>query len=199
MGEGYPNRRGQANRRRDSCRSGGNEVPTAELNGTTLSYERLGEAGPPVLLVMGLRARGLAWRPLATRLSLRHQVVYWDNRGVGDSAPLAGPTSMAEMASDGLALMTHLGWERAHVVGVSMGGMISQQLVLMAPERVATLTLIASTAHGRGLQRTSLRNILQYFATFFGDPVTRLQKLSRMLYSDDHIESEGMDLSLIHI
>jgi pimeloyl-ACP methyl ester carboxylesterase len=168
-------------------------VPTAAVNGTELHYEHLGESGPPVLLVMGVRARGMAWMPVAERLAADHRVVFWDHRGVGGSHPLSGPTSIAEMAADGIGLMDHLGWDTAHVAGVSMGGSISQHLALTWPERVRSLTLIATTAHGKGLQQTDLPTILRYFSTFFGSRDVRLAKLARFIYSAEHIEREGMD------
>ena len=168
-------------------------MPTASINGTELHYERLGDQGPPVLLVMGVRARGLAWTPVAERLARDHRVVFWDNRGVGGSRPLEGPTSMQEMADDGVGLMDHLGWATAHVAGVSMGGTVSQVLALRHPERVRSLTLIATTSHGKGLSDTNLSTILRYFSTFFGSPDARLGKLARMLYTEGHIEREGLD------
>lgn len=168
-------------------------MPTAEVNGTALHYECLGETGPPILLVMGIRARGMAWMPVAEVLSAMHRVVFWDHRGVGGSRPLSGPTSIEEMAADGIGLMDHLGWKSAHVVGVSMGGSISQVIALGHPARVRSLTLIATTAHGRGLQQTRLWTILQYASTFFGSPEARLAKLAHFIYSESHIEREGID------
>lgn len=167
-------------------------MPTATVNGTELHFERMGERGPPVVLVMGLRARGLAWTPVAERLARDHRVLFWDHRGVGGSRPLDGPTSMEQMADDGVGLMDHLGWETAHVAGVSMGGTVSQALALRHPGRVRSLTLIATTAHGKGLQDTDLSTLLRYASTFFGTPDDRLGKLARMLYTEAHIEQEGI-------
>ena len=105
-------------------------MPTCSANGTTLYYETAGDHGPPVVLVMGLRARGVAWTPIVERLRRSHRLVFFDHRGVGESAALTGPTSMTEMAGDAVALMDHLGWSTAHLAGVSMGGMGALHAVL---------------------------------------------------------------------
>lgn len=174
-------------------------MPTAAVNGTTLHFETAGDTGPPVLLVMGLRARGIAWRPVVERLSVDHRVVWYDHRGVGESAPLAGPTSMTEMAADAAGLLDHLGWDTAHVAGVSMGGMVAQHVLLDHGQRVRSASLIATTAHGKGLQKTDLKSLMRYVRTFFGDTDARLAKLSTLLYSAGHIEREGIDAVVAHM
>ena len=114
------------------CRVDGREIHFG-LRGT----------GTPVLLVMGFMARGRAWRSQIEALSRHHQVLWFDHRGVGDS-PGPAACSMKEFAEDGLALMDHLKWDRAHVIGISMGGMISQEIAVTAPHRVISLSLIVT-------------------------------------------------------
>ncbi len=122
-----------------------------EANGTSIAWEQAGSEGSPVLLVMGMGARRLAWSEQIEALAAEHRVVWFDNRGMGDSGPVGPALSIPLMAEDALALLDHLGWEAAHVVGISMGGMISQELALLAPERLLSLTLIA-THSGRGFR-----------------------------------------------
>lgn len=111
-----------------------------------LRYGIRGE-GAPVLLIMGFMARGRSWRAQVEALSSQYQVVWFDHRGVGDSSGPAAQ-SMLEFTEDCVALLDHLGWESAHVLGVSMGGMIAQELALQAPKRVRSLTLIVTQPGG---------------------------------------------------
>jgi 3-oxoadipate enol-lactonase len=115
-------------------------VPHAEVNGQRLYYELEGD-GEPVLLVMGLGADHLSWTPQVRPLAGRFQVASFDNRDVGQSSYATEPYEITDMAADALALADSLGFDRFHLVGVSMGGTISQELALAHPERVRSLTL----------------------------------------------------------
>jgi pimeloyl-ACP methyl ester carboxylesterase len=77
-------------------------------------------------------------------------VVSFDNRGIGESDKPQGPYTAAQMAGDALQVMDEAGIERAHVVGASLGGMIAQELVAAAPERVDKLVLCCTTPGGPG-------------------------------------------------
>ena len=82
-------------------------------------------------------------------LLLVYQCVTYDNRGCGrSSSPLTIHYSTSQMAKDALALINHLKWSNYHVVGISMGGMISIELALLAPERILSLSLLATHAGG---------------------------------------------------
>lgn len=168
------------------------ELAIAAINGTELHYETHGDNGPPIVLVMGVRARGLAWGPIVDHLSQSHRLVWYDHRGVGDSGPLSAPSSMAQMSADTIGLMDHLKWDTAHVVGVSMGGMIAQHVVLDHPGRARSATFIVTTAHGKGLQQTDLKTLWRYARTFFGSQDKRLVALARMLYSAEYLENAGL-------
>lgn len=141
-----------------------NSVRTASANGMEIAFETFGAStGTPVLLVMGLATQMMGWptefcRSLAER---GHFVVRFDNRdvglsthvdSVGDAQPLHAllglrepPYRLTDMAKDAAGLIGALGWESAHVVGVSMGGMIAQTLTLLRPDLVRSLTSISST------------------------------------------------------
>jgi 3-oxoadipate enol-lactonase len=167
-------------------------MPTAPINGTELYYQTAGTEGPKVLLVMGLRARGIAFQPLIERLQADHQVAWFDHRGVGESAALTGPTSMTEMAADAVGLMDHLGWEQAQVVGVSMGGMASLHLALNHRPRVQGLTLITTTARGGFVVVPSPSTARLYLGTLNGTLERRLGYLARILYSAEFLAREDM-------
>lgn len=111
-----------------------------------IGYDRAGE-GEPVLLVMGIATTRVAWFNQIQALSGRYDVACFDNRGVGESTVPSEPWTLEQMAADAVGLADALGYERFHLCGVSMGGMISQEVALRYPERLRSLTLI-STMHG---------------------------------------------------
>jgi pimeloyl-ACP methyl ester carboxylesterase len=127
-------------------------VPKVELAGTELNYERAGE-GEPLLLIQGMSANHLAWgQPFASLLERDFEVISFDNRGIGLSRPVTEAFSIAEMAADTAGLLDALEIESAHVLGISMGGMIAQELALAHPEKLRTLTLGCSYCGGEGSQ-----------------------------------------------
>jgi 3-oxoadipate enol-lactonase len=118
-------------------------VPFAEVNGQRLLYEIEGE-GEPLLLVIGLGADHLAWAEQVPSWSQHFRTIAFDNRDSGQSSPCAGAYEIADMAADALALADALELDSFHLLGLSMGGAIAQELALAAPERVRTLTLALS-------------------------------------------------------
>jgi 3-oxoadipate enol-lactonase len=122
-------------------------MPTIQANGQTLYYEVHGE-GEPLLLVMGLAADTMAWALQVPAFSARYRTVSFDNRDVGQSSMAEGPYEITDMAQDTLALADALELESFHLVGVSMGGAIAQEVALAAPDRVRTLTLAMTWPRG---------------------------------------------------
>ena len=115
-----------------------------------LDYERSG-SGPPLLAIMGMSGTALSWgEPFLERLREDHEVIVYDHRGVGASTPLGGGITIAEMAEDAAGLLEALEIDSADVLGISMGGMIAQELALGHPERVRTLTLGCTYCGGEG-------------------------------------------------
>jgi pimeloyl-ACP methyl ester carboxylesterase len=127
-------------------------VPSVHTPAAELHYERSG-SGEPLLLIQGMSGTHVSWgEPFLGALREHFEVIAFDNRGIGLSAPVDGPFTIAEMAEDTEALMGELGLESAHVVGISMGGMIAQDLVLAHPERLRSLTLGCTYCGGPGSQ-----------------------------------------------
>ena len=118
-----------------------------DLGEVTLYYEEHG-SGEPLLCIMGLAADTMAWTLQVPAFAERHRTVIFDNRDVGRSSHAKEPYEIADMAADALALADALSLETFHLLGVSMGGAIAQELALRAPERVSTLTLAVSFAGG---------------------------------------------------
>jgi 3-oxoadipate enol-lactonase len=113
-----------------------------------LNFESTG-GGPAVLLVMGLGLPAAAWWRTIPALAGSLQVIAFDNRGSGRSDCPPGPYSIADMAADAVAVLDEAGVDRAHVYGVSMGGMIAQEIALRHPARVRALVLGATSPGGR--------------------------------------------------
>ncbi|MFL5838932.1 MAG: alpha/beta fold hydrolase [Thermoleophilaceae bacterium] len=149
----------------------------ADVGPVTLCYETFGEpTDPALLLIMGLGTQMVAWRDdFCAQLAGRgFYVIRYDNRDCGRSTRMEGRTptlvdlitrkpralayTLGDMAQDAVGLLDHLGIERAHVVGASMGGMIGQHLAFEHPARVLSLASIMSGAGGRvaGAPRLSI-------------------------------------------
>jgi len=127
-----------------SFESGGN----ATVGDMRMYYEIHGE-GKPLLLIMGLGGHILDWGwVLPEKLAEGRQVIVFDNRGAGRSDQPAGPYSIAQMANDTIDLLDAIGVGRADVFGVSMGGMIAQEIAVRHPERVDRLILGATSPGG---------------------------------------------------
>ncbi|MDT8912189.1 alpha/beta hydrolase [Amycolatopsis sp. PS_44_ISF1] len=139
-------------------------MPRVRANGLELEYDTFGDpADPPLVLVMGLGAQMITWEPGFCELLAGHgfHVVRFDNRDIGLSSYLdelgatdvaavltgqaSAPYLLADLADDTVGLFDALGFEKAHVVGASMGGMIVQQLAIDHPERLLSVTSIMST------------------------------------------------------
>lgn len=149
-------------------------MPTARVNGIDLHYQIFGTSGEPLLLIHGLGAQMLLWPDEFCELLVRagFRVIRFDNRDIGLSSKTPGepPTRrslikamltrrtkqnryvLADMAADAAGLLDHLGIASAHVTGVSMGGMITQQLAIDHPQKVASLCSIMSNTgdHSHG-------------------------------------------------
>jgi pimeloyl-ACP methyl ester carboxylesterase len=121
-------------------------VPFAENQGARIYWDEQGQ-GAPVLLIMGLGWTSAMWHRTRPIL-VDHRTVALDNRGVGRSDVPPGPYSIALMASDAAAVLDAVGIERAHIFGVSMGGMIAEEFALQYSERVDSLILGCTAAGG---------------------------------------------------
>jgi 3-oxoadipate enol-lactonase len=122
-------------------------VPIASVGDLAMAYEIHG-SGDPVLMINGIGAAKEAWALQVPALAERHRVITFDNRDIGLTGPGANPAryGMEQFARDAAGLLDHLGIERAHVVGASMGGAIAQSFALQFPERTASLTVVCSWA-----------------------------------------------------
>jgi pimeloyl-ACP methyl ester carboxylesterase len=159
------------------------EPATARANGIQFAYGTFGDpSAAPLLLVMGLAAQMVAWDDeFCVRLAARgFWVIRFDNRDIGGSTkldeagvpnllalntakwrgrPRRAPYTLRDMADDAIGLLDTLGIASAHVVGISMGGMIAQLMSIYHPERVRTLTSIMSDTGKPDLPRPDWKTV----------------------------------------
>ena len=115
-------------------------MPNVPVGDISMHYVEAGQ-GEPLVLVMGLGADHLAWAFQFPVFAERYRTIACDNRGAGQTDAPDHPYTTRMMADDTVGLMDTLGIERAHVLGVSMGGMIAQEIALTHPERIRSLQL----------------------------------------------------------
>ncbi len=122
-------------------------MPTTSGTAGKIYWEEHG-TGEPLLCVMGLTADATAWALNTPAFAERHRTILLDNRDVGRSARASAEYEIADMAGDVLAVADAAGLDSFHLLGYSMGGAISQEVALAAPERVRTLSLAVTFARG---------------------------------------------------
>jgi len=141
-------------------------VPYA-LRRPRLWYERQG-SGEPLLLVTGFTISAAVFEPILPLYARRFDCITYDNRGSGRSGAPPWPTSMAELAADAARLLDALEVDSAHVYGLSMGGMVAQELALRFPERVRGLVLGGTTPGGPRALRPGTRELAALAAAAAG-------------------------------
>ncbi|HEX4116664.1 MAG TPA: alpha/beta hydrolase [Solirubrobacteraceae bacterium] len=115
-----------------------------------LSYDRAGD-GPPLLLIMGMSGTKHHWgESLLQALRGDFETIVYDHRDAGDSTRTGQPFTIADLAEDAAGLLTALDLDSVHVMGISMGGMIAQELVLAHADRLRSLTLGCTYCGGEG-------------------------------------------------
>ncbi len=129
-----------------------------EFQGCRLAY-RVDGAGPPLVMIQGVGAQGTSPNPQIERLAPHYTCLSFDNRGIGASQPVGGELTSFQMAKDTLALMDHLGWASAHMVGHSFGSIVALQVALINKARVRSLSLLCAFAKGEDAVDLSVRLI----------------------------------------
>ena len=119
--------------------------------GIRMNYRRVGR-GEPLLLITGTSGSLGLWSPIEPGLVAAHDVISFDNRGLGATERGTGELSMRSMADDAAALLDALGVERAHVLGWSLGSAVAQELALAYPQRIAALVLYGTWGRLDGFQ-----------------------------------------------
>ena len=192
-------------------------MPTAPANGIELCYEVLGaDDAPPLLMIRGLGSQLVSWDPslLEVFVDAGFRVIVFDNRDVGrstwlDDGPvdadeayrafLAGedaevPYTLSDMAADAAGLLDALGIGAAHVLGISLGGMVAQALTIEHPDRVLSLTSVMSHTGEPGVggaSREALEAMSQEPAEGRDAAIEQAVAASRVYASPDHFDEDA--------
>jgi 3-oxoadipate enol-lactonase len=137
-------------------------MPFARNGTVKLHWESSGE-GPAVLLVAGQGMTSDGWWATIPVLARSFRVIAFDNRDTGRSSRVPWPYSVAQMASDAVAVLDAAGEQRAHVYGISLGSLVAQEVALRHPDRVQALVLGASSAGGFAAYKPSPSSFAQTF------------------------------------
>jgi pimeloyl-ACP methyl ester carboxylesterase len=165
---------------------------TLEHAGCSLRYRVRGD-GPPVLLIQGVGVHGDGWFPQVDALAARHRCLWFDNRGMGQSQPLAGRLTVERMADDARALMDAQGWRSAHVAGHSLGGLVAQHLALTDPSRVRSLSLLCTFARGSQATRMTMWMAWVGMRTRIGPRRLRRMAFLRLVMAPDALAAADRD------
>lgn len=162
-------------------------MDTMKVGDIDVSYQLMGE-GPPIVLIMGLTANMDWWEPeFLSALSRRHRVLMFDNRGAGRTpAPPETELTIKQMADDTAGLMDAVGMERADVLGVSMGGMIAQELSLSYPEKVNRLILCVTFCGGKETVYPS-REVLAKLVDRSGTPEELVWRFGTLMFREEYM------------
>src|SRR5436305_19121 len=159
-----------------------------------IHYETLGDPrNPPLLLIMGLALSSRAWDRLPELMSRRFHVLVFDNRGTGRSARVGIAYRMRDLADDAAAVIEAAGFRSAHVFGISMGGMIAQELAIRHPDRVRSLALGCTLASWRKSRAPAFRTKLDLLLLNLGRVTA--DRIGRILVSSEwHEKNPGAAL-----
>jgi 3-oxoadipate enol-lactonase len=123
-------------------------MPVAYVNGINIYYQVHGE-GEPLLLIQGFGSGHEGWFFQTRAFKKHYQTIIFDNRGIGRTDRSSVPFTIETMAEDTVGLMDHLGISCAHILGMSLGGIVAQEIAISYPERLVKLVL-ACTSYGEG-------------------------------------------------
>ncbi|HEY7586343.1 MAG TPA: alpha/beta fold hydrolase [Candidatus Deferrimicrobiaceae bacterium] len=158
-------------------------MPFTDAPGFRMAYEVHG-AGFPLLLINGLGSDRREWIDQVPAFERRFRVITFDNRGSGESESPQGPYTTALMADDAAAILSFLDLRRAHVLGVSLGGMIAQEFALRHPGMAGRLMLVCTSPGGDVSARPSPEALSAFVRAPGGDREAELRRTIPFLYTE---------------
>ncbi len=140
---------------------------------------------------MGFGMPGAVWGPQVDELQVDHRCVHYDHLSVGESDRGPFLRTIPSMAADAVRILDDLSWDRAHIVGVSMGGMIAQELALGFAARRQSFTLVATHGGAPVASLPTARGMRLFLQGLFGGKSSRMRSLPRLLYPNEFLEEIG--------
>ncbi len=158
-------------------------MPNANVNGINIGYQVYGN-GEPLILLPGLGGDRNAWFFQMDSFKEHYRTITYDTRGTGASGSSDSPSTIKIMADDTIGLMDHLSIDKAHILGVSMGGMIAQEIAINYPERVMKLILVSTYFGGdeAGGLTITMRKLLGLGENFSKDDAKKVD-IEKFMYN----------------
>ena len=179
-------------------------MPSVRVQDIDMYYEEHG-SGEPFLLIMGWGGNAATWKPQIPGLAEQYRIIAFDNRGAGRTTAPEEPYTTGQMAADTVGLLDALDLSDVHVFGISLGGMIAQEMALAYPERVRTLILgCTSPGSKRAVGSALLQRELREFrrtstastqdAHWFSEFLKRLWSDEALAQDDGHLQDFVLSL-----
>lgn len=172
------------------------ETKFVQVGDIRMAYRIIG-SGTPLVMIMGTRGTMDNWDPtFVNLLAARHQVILFDNRGMGDTTLGTAQLTIPQMAADTAGLMQALSISKAHILGWSMGSRIAQEFVLTYPTMVDKLVLYAGDPGGPG----SVPNppaVIAALTNFSGTPLQQAEAIIKVLFPQSWIDQNRVYLALL--
>jgi len=165
---------------------------TLDSGGCSFAYKCAG-SGDAVVLIQGAGIHGDGWLPQTDELSASFRCLTFDNRGMGASQPSARRITVEQMAEDTLALMDETGFQTAHVVGHSLGGLVAQQIALTARDRVRSLALLCTSARGADATALTLQMLALGLRTRIGPRRMRARAFLEIIMPRQYLATQDLD------
>jgi pimeloyl-ACP methyl ester carboxylesterase len=171
-------------------------MPFFQNRKANIYYEVHG-SGPSVLMIAGMSSDSKSWQFILKEMSRHFRLIIFDNRGCGRTVSARETFDLKDMAGDAISLLDHLEYDRVHVAGHSMGGMIAQELVLMQPDRVEKLVLASSSPRLSDHARTLLDDLYDKWENGF-DMAEWYRIMFGWLFTREALENKKfMDAAII--
>ena len=160
--------------------------------GCTFAFRDQG-TGEPLVFIQGVGLHGDGWKPQFDDLSHKYRTLSFDNRGMASSQPLGRPLTVEVMARDTLTIMDAADVASAHLVGHSLGGCIAQQIALISPQRVRSLSLLCTSARGADATDLSWKMLWLGIRTRMGTRRMRRLAFMQMVISPEFLATHDHD------
>jgi len=164
-------------------------MPVDHVNGVDLYWERTG-SGPRLLFCNGSGQSLRTAQPVIDSFTRKFELLTWDYRGLGRSAPLTGAYAMADLVADAACLLDLAGWRSCRIFGVSFGGMVAQEFAVTYPERVQRLVLACTSAGGDGGSSYPLQQLRELAPQ---ERIAVQRKLTDSRWDEHWLETHPMD------